>query len=424
MNSTRAWLVAIVMGGCAGGDVMVPRTNSAQLDSGVSDLGTGVQADASDGGGGASSDLASDGTHGPLPTPGGAEKGAYADFIAKAAAAACQRAVRCGSVAAADEHDCETAELADITTPPPYTVDDALAAQRAHLDASAAQACVTTLQQSGCGVSDYNAITSACANVVTGTVANGAGCRAQFECAAGFCAARAPGCAGLCKAYVSAGFSCANAVCDDNSYCDSSSSVCVARGIANSPCSDAQPCRDGFVCRGYASGSSTPGKCGTVAKSGDACVSSAECDSGLWCDPGTSKCAVELAAGASCTASDACQSGLACIGLKLPGGTSVGNPGQCKPWLDVNAMCDATAAEPGCPADAQCASNSCKPTGVVGAACTSSTQCRLGLYCNGSGMCATPVPYGGVCDPMEMSFSQCSAGTCDTTARACLTYCS
>jgi hypothetical protein len=373
----------------------------------------------------AGADLFSDGTKGPLPPPSGPETGSFADFAAKLAAAVCQREERCGYVGVSEDAACRAAQLATVTTPPSYSIDDAINAKRATLDATATQACLSAIGAAGCGVRDSYVVETGCNGYLKGSVANGVGCRSSVECTSGFCAAVADGCAGTCKAFVTAGFSCANALCDSASFCSSTNSVCVALGGNNSACSSGQPCQSGLVCHGLAA-DGTGGTCGSVTKSGAACTYSGDCDVGLYCDPGTAKCTALVASGATCDAYDACQSPLDCLGLTYPSGADVGKTGTCGAWGDIGKTCAPDASVTGCPYDSVCnaSSKTCTVIGTEGYVCTSSSDCRPDLYCSTAGTCAKEVSYGSVCDPTDAAFDQCLDGSCDPTSNACLTFCS
>lgn len=368
------------------------------------------------------------GAAGPLPAGATPEVGPYADFVAARARAFCQWLVRCGTVGATDEADCESAESAEVqSAPPPYSVDDGIAAGRATLDATATKACTDALGAAACSARDVDAVHAACSHVVKGAVATGLGCRADFECADGWCANVALGCGAICRPFAGAGFACASAVCDAASFCDPLTQKCVADGAMTQSCDDKHPCAAPLVCRGFvpsASGS-TPGECGPVAKAGESCATSDECALGLYCASATRECTARIATAQQCSDLDACVGGDSCRGLTYPKGTSVGKPGTCAAFLDVGAACDPTVDDSGCPRDSACGktSKTCDPVGAAGSACPP-RGCRDGLYCDSRGLCQPLVAYGAACAPSDARANlSCRFGACDATAHACLTYC-
>lgn len=383
----------------------------------AADLGHGGNGDGGTGGNGGD----------PLAPATGPESGPYADFITARAHAYCTWLARCGVVAAADEAGCEEAETAGVSAaPPPYSVDDAVTAGRATVDATAAKACTDALAAAACSARDVDAVKSACAPVVVGKVKLGLGCRADFECAGGWCGNIALGCGAVCKPFATAGFDCSATPCDPTSYCDSLSRHCVAAGASGAECEVARPCAKGLVCRGLLPASAgATGTCGAIAKAGEACATSDECALGLYCASATLKCTARVADGMQCTDIDACFGGKSCVGLAYPQGTSVGKPGTCGAFLDAGAACDPAADDSGCPADTACGktSKTCDAVGGAGMPCPA-RGCRDGLYCDGHSTCQPLVAYGGACAPDQASGNaSCRWGACDPQARACLTYC-
>ncbi|MCU1281925.1 MAG: hypothetical protein JWM53_5471 [bacterium] len=411
-----AWLCLLAALGCEGPNVDL---STQSFDGG----GIGASADLAVGGDGGTGGNGSD----PLPPGASPEVGPYADFVTARAHSYCTWLSRCGVVAGADEAGCETAETASVASaPPPYSVDDGITAGRAALDAAAAKACTDALDAAGCSAGDVDAVKAACLSVVTGRVKTGLGCRADFECAAGWCANIALGCGSVCSPFATAGFDCTATPCDRSSYCDPLSSHCVADGVSGGECEVARPCAAGLVCRGLLPRSAgSTGKCGAVAKSGEACATSDECALGLYCASATLKCAARIADGMQCTDIDACGAGKSCVGLAYPQGTSVGKPGTCGAFLDAGAACDPAADDSGCALDTACGktSKTCDAIGTAGSPCPAS-GCRDGLYCDDHSLCQPLIAYGAGCAPgVSAAHAGCRFGACDPDARACLTHC-
>jgi hypothetical protein len=413
-------LVAAAAVGCEGSNVDL---SMESFDGGG---GVGSRADLALGGGDGGTGAGGNGGD-PLAPGATPEVGPYADFVAARAHVYCTWLSRCGVVAAADEADCETAETASVASaPPPYSVDDGITAARAVLDATATKACTDALTAAACSARDVDAVRVACLSVVKGSVPTGIGCRADFECAGGYCANVALGCGAVCRPFGTAGFDCTATPCDPStSYCDPASAKCVANGVSGTECEAGKPCAAGLICRGLVATTGATGSCGAIAKVGESCVTSDDCALGLYCASGTLQCTARVADGAQCTDIDACGTGKTCVGLAYPQGTSVGKPGSCAAFLDAGAACDPTADDSGCAADSACGktSKTCDAVGAAGSACPAS-GCRDGLYCDANSTCQPLVAYGAGCAPEDSSANGgCRYGSCDESARACLTYC-
>ncbi|HEY2743982.1 MAG TPA: hypothetical protein VGL86_05150 [Polyangia bacterium] len=425
MTRRIVWLFFVALGyalalGCESGNINLANESF--------DGGNGAPADLARGAGDGDGGNGTGGNGGdPLPPGATPDVGPYADFATARAHAYCTWLSRCGVVAAANEAACETAETAPETTaPPPYSVDDGIAAGRAALDAAKAKACTDALAAAGCSARDVGTVSSACLTVVAGSVQTGLGCRADFECASGYCANVALGCGSVCRPFATAGFDCSATPCDPTtSYCDPASAKCAADGVSGAECEAVKPCAAGLVCRGLVPSSGATGLCGAIAKAGESCTTSDECALGLYCASGTLKCTARIAAAAQCSDIDACVAGQSCVGLAYPAGTSVGKPGTCGAFLDAGAACDPTADDSGCPVDTACGktSKTCDAVGAAGMPCPT-TGCRDGLYCDESSTCQPLIAYGAGCAPNESADNGgCRFGACDPDARACLSYC-
>jgi hypothetical protein len=188
---------------------------------------------------------------------------------------------------------------------------------------------------------------------VAGTLADGAPCGEDAQCAGRACNKTGESNCGACAKRVAAGGDCTGAKCDDGLTC-AQSSKCVVPGAAGASCGDNQPCDAFLVC--------SKGTCGQGAAAGGSCADGEACNvfKGLVCEP-TSKtckeitvanagekcglvdgafvlcasggscksgtCAAPLADGASCTADGAgCQEPAEC----LNGVCTISDPGSCK----------------------------------------------------------------------------------------------
>lgn len=211
------------------------------------------------------------------------------------------------------------------------------------------QACQNALNAPGSGLTAAaidqcaNAVRTACGDDdacedlfddVRGTLAEGAPCDADYQCASGQCStdgmSSVPGC-GKCIAAVPIGAPCpqggcvAGAICQTTENGTSSTSVCVAWKTANegescgntfNGTSTSIRCASGLFCKyeTSTSGSMTTGTCAQPVGEGSACGNAASgyahCKAPFACVAG--RCGKLLAADADCEDSGDCQSGLAC----------------------------------------------------------------------------------------------------------------
>jgi hypothetical protein len=110
-----------------------------------------------------------------------------------------------------------------------------------------------------------------------GTLADGAACNADAQCANKRCKVATNATCGVCAAPAAAGGACTkNDDCDDGLGC--TGAICVAFGGTGSTCDATHPCNSTLGCVG--------GKCGAPSKAGTACKDSTECDQlhGAFCD--------------------------------------------------------------------------------------------------------------------------------------------
>ncbi len=235
----------------------------------------------------------------------------------------------------------------------------------AELSARLEQECTAALNAPGTGITPSllaqcaGKVRAACGDddscddiVITGSLADGAPCGADAQCAGGDCktvstSASASRC-GTCASRAAIGAACggSNPGCVKGATCDTG--TCVERVVL----------AEGDVCYDPAKPSSSPASCGD----------------GLACKiegaPSTQvKCTTRAAAGAKCTSESDCLSELVCLG--------------------------GTCAVPGPP----------------GTACTSSSQCANGACSTASKTCVAIqwVAAGGACDNTER---RCARGSC------------
>ena len=211
--------------------------------------------------------------------------------------------------------------------------------------------------------------------IATGTLATGAACGANDQCASTFCATGAYEQCGTCQPLPVAGAACVSAVdCGRDLACVKAAGamvltpgVCTAFVAANGACSPTLPCGTGLSCVGAAG----VGICMTDgATVGAACdraqVTAAGCEAvlGLTCIPtaagsgvGTCQAIQLVAAGATCgaigtpvTSVADCLAGAQCV-KALP----TDKTGMCVATAATNAACDVDPSKgPPCLSPARC----------------------------------------------------------------------
>jgi len=127
-------------------------------------------------------------------------------------------------------------------------------------------------------------VTPECGALRTGTLAIGAACGSNQQCASSYCEVVGDADCGKCTERALKGASCFAThpySCEGGTIC--SAGKCVALGELDATCDDATPCHIDLAC--------ISGKCAARVKVGDACDSSKyQCEWNRWCNTTTSKC--------------------------------------------------------------------------------------------------------------------------------------
>lgn len=187
----------------------------------------------------------------------------------------------------------------------------------------ATASCAKAIAGDAC--SDYLRADPAACFPDPGTLANGAGCWDDAQCASAICVHGLFQFCGSCQPGVGLGASCSSSPCVAGLNC--SAGVCVKLGSVGASCSDDAGCAQALLCRA--------GKC-TVSVLGDACNA-------------TTKTGCSLVAGLTCSASATCtaapsrETGGACVTFfDCHDGDCVG--GTCTPRLTVGSSCGSSVA--------------------------------------------------------------------------------
>jgi hypothetical protein len=299
-------------------------------------------------------------------------------FIDRIVDAECESMVRCGSLpdksTCLDFFNMANANFSSLA----YSIDSG----RVTRNPSAEAACFQAIASIPCSRDEAGdkTLTTACQNVLVGTIASGGDCiddtecKSGLECDEGSCTASC--CAGICvtkKPLSEVGGSCTgDSNCVDAAYCKQSynsttqeiEGVCLARVATGSACTDYGSCASNAECVS-ATGSQT---CVALAKDGASCASGVSCENiASYCDPAKSTCQPRLRENAACVLPDAGASAAfsaGCLGYseckngvckRLPtAGQACSNPdaavldecflvGKC-----VDGVCQADPPEPVC----------------------------------------------------------------------------
>lgn len=224
----------------------------------------------------------------------------------------------------------------------------------------ALEACAHAYQTEACADYLSNKTPSACA--FEGSLALGAVCAADDQCANGYCLRLAPAACGVCAARAPVGGACFTDSDCQQTGLTCGGDTCVPLAVLGAACDQAHPCEPVLYC-------SNAGMCVARLGQGAACDPTNNddpCDAtlGLYCNRVTSLCAqAQIAtAGGPCGVSadgtvSLCGAAGAC---QLPDGASTG--GTCQAAVLEGAACD-TANGPNCLPPGVCLGNVCASLG-------------------------------------------------------------
>ncbi len=226
-----------------------------------------------------------------------------------------------------------------------------LSAKGSAVTATELNACAAALPAASCGDLLSNRLPDAC-TPPAGTLADGAACGVDAQCATKHCKLAAGKTCGTCAARAEVAGTCVAATdCAAGLTCVNG--VCAKAGTSGSACSATAPCRPDFVCRG--------GACAAPVTAGTACADGEGCDElhGVVCSVVSKKC-VTVTYGATNAACGLVPSGLElcagsgfCKGAKAPS-----YQGTCIAAAEDGAACDLTNG-PYCGAGATCVDGKC-----------------------------------------------------------------
>ncbi|CAN5543571.1 hypothetical protein BH11MYX1_BH11MYX1_19610 [soil metagenome] len=297
------------------------------------------------------------------------------DFAKELRDAECDLRVRCGELASVASCDGffaiadETVLLAEI------------GGGKVNYDSDKAEQCVNAIKNASCDGTTKEARETppACKGFISGTLAMGATCFTNEECASAACAmpsCTAACCAGTCSAVEppgKAGDPCATRACGAGLTCDNTKK-CVALFAAGAPCTLYTECDYGLGCLG------DPGICGAMPHLGDACPDGQCAELGSYCTTDKLCAPLGLLGDACATASDCARyytcepQSLACTRLPV-----MGEP--CTGLCSDGSYCDS-------------ATTTCTALLANGSACMVDRVCKTG-YCDATLRACAALP---ICD--------------------------
>jgi hypothetical protein len=276
-------------------------------------------------------------------------------------------------------------------------------------DGNQARTCADAISAGSCAVLDNNTPDS-CQKALSGTVAAGADCDIDQDCAGlSRCEVTGAACPGKCAPRASAGVACAkDGDCALGFVCSPVTSLCVAPAAAGEPCQGtvAGNCAAGLICIGN---DDTNKKAGTCMTAATALTQSAgaTCDlqAGPWCTDGLS-CVVQSVSGGTLTSK--CQAVAAAGGMCGIGIPNACPTGQYCPLQLTDLIAGTYTA-------------TCTALPTAGQACAPKlglARCAANLVCDDTTaptkpVCITPIDLGNPCSDNSLCYSQnCVSGAC------------
>jgi hypothetical protein len=298
---------------------------------------------------------------------------AFSDLDQALQEARCERLARCGLFP--DEVSC--AGFFRVVTD--VSVAAAIGAQKVTYDGTRAKQCIDALSKQSCDLSahDSRIQPAVCAAMFNGTLAGGAACSINIECASGTCelpmtCPEAGCCVGACRASQApdkVGGACAKDHDCANGLVCAGDMTCHALAKATEDCTNDHECADGLGCINPLA--TMPGTCRALPHLGEPCPYLRCADENLRCDEAsTHSCVLLGLTGATCATSTECSPYLAC---------------------DLNT-------------------HTCQELPTLGMTCVGS--CQGESFCGPTGTCIAPQANGTPCS----SFGQCASYYCEAGA--------
>lgn len=288
---------------------------------------------------------------------------AFSDLDQELQQARCERLARCGIFP--DEASCMT--FSRIV--PDASLAGAVAAHKVSYDGERAKQCVDATAKQSCDLTTHDSHLGlkACSEMYSGTVAGGASCSIDAECASGTCELPAlcpekECCIGTCRAAQSpgkAGASCAKTRdCVDGLACGADK-TCHAPGDVGASCGSDRECGDGLGCVGIVG--TSPGTCRLLPHAGEPCPYLRCADENVRCDDANTHTCVPFG-----LPGDPCPMGTECaFGIECEAATQ-----RCREFPTLGMPCDSA-----CGGDSFCSFEGTSTMGTCVAPFANSSPC-------------------------------------------------
>lgn len=275
-------------------------------------------------------------------------------------------------------------------------IEEAVEAKRITYDGGAVGDCLDVLDSFGCDdlIVREN---PACDRVLAGTIAEGAYCAMNEECAGDRYCKFDSQCPGTCSDREVVGGSCqSDNDCASGLVCSKVTERCEEPAGPGDLCQQGEPdCAPGYACAGASEDESRPGNCRTYAETfaraaGETCdpIAGTLCKEGSVCRvdaviPATgmieATCAARVEAGAACNLAfpSACPAGQYC---DVPQAML---EGTCKPRPGAGEPCGREFNPDICAAYTRCDGTTCRAVAHLGEACTKDDVCYSEHCLNG-----------------------------------------
>jgi hypothetical protein len=332
------------------------------------------------------------------------------ELVARFTTAACSALTRCHQ--SSDEAYCEALGLWSDLKETNSLARKVAAAQQGRLkyDGNVAQACLDALATTGCDMwqqgGRYTIGTDACLRFFSGgSVADGAACTVDLECAPGSACMFKSGCdQGACTSSGSGEECVSDDQCPKNNICASQCRAVTLKGLGEYCDAAGLFCQAGLTCCTASSYSSNV--CEPPVTEGSLCDYTSDCADGLIClqaSGNTLKTCQRIAAkGEACQAPGQCggivMSNLTCD-LTAQVCVDMPSSGPCGDGKLFGSRCDIATSYCGGTADAPtCLPYSTITTAAVGEACGSAATGKV--ECDSSGYCElSSADFTGTCVP-------------------------
>lgn len=274
-------------------------------------------------------------------------------------------------------------------------IEDAVDENRIHYDGAAVEGCLDAIESYDCA-DLLEREDPACSQVLEGTIAAGAYCALNEECAGDLYCKSDSQCPGTCSEREASGADCeSDNNCASGLVCSKVTQRCEEPAGAGDLCQQGHPdCAPGYGCAGASEDENRPGNCRTNAEifareAGESCdpVGGTLCTEGSVCRvdgvvPETgivATCAARVGAGAACNLSfpSSCPTGQYCdVAQGMLEGTCQARPAAGEP-------CGREFKPDICAAYARCDGTTCRALAHLGDACTNDDVCYSEHCLNG-----------------------------------------